>query len=149
MSSTPFQLPVKVHLLTGGEYHPEHGSGALTVFEGSRATVSRSTFTGNWNGVDDNGTGSTYVETIFWKNTLAGGISPGPRYELDITDAAGVRGSFIHGEVNDLRGTIDRDSNTFDPPDPRFDAGFVPRAAAYAGVGYRPVKAPQSRGVSR
>jgi hypothetical protein len=131
-----------VGLLTGGEYHPEHGSGALTVFEGSRATVRRSTFTGNWNGVDDNGTGSTYVETIFWKNTLAGGISPGRRYELDITDAAGVRGSFIHGDVNDLRGTINRDLNTLDPPDPRFDVHFSPGASQYAAVGYRPVKSP-------
>ena len=131
-----------VGLLTGGEYHPEHGSGAMTVFEGSRATVSRSTFTGNWNGVDDNGTGSTYVETIFWKNTLGGGISPGPRYELDITDGAGVRGSFIHGDVNDLRGTISRDTNTLDAPDPRFDPQFIPRAPQYARVGYRPVKPP-------
>ncbi|MGH9372746.1 MAG: right-handed parallel beta-helix repeat-containing protein, partial [Vicinamibacterales bacterium] len=61
-----------VGLLTGAEYHPQHGSGAMTVFEGSRATVSRSTFTGNWNGVDDNGRDSTYVETVFWKNTLGG-----------------------------------------------------------------------------
>ena len=134
-----------VGLLTGGEYHPEHGSGALTVFEGSRATVSRSTFTGNWNGVDDNGTGSTYVDTIFWKNTLGGGISPGARYEVDITDGAGVRGSFIHGDVNDLRGTINREMNTFDPPDPRFDAQFIPRASQYARVGYRPVKVPAAQ----
>jgi hypothetical protein len=131
-----------VGMLSGGEYHAEHGSGALTVFEGSQATVSRSTFTGNWNGVDDNGTGSTYVDTIFWKNTMRGGISPGARYELDITDGAGVRGSFIHGEVNDLRGTINRELNTFDPPDPRFDAQFVPQAPQYAKVGYRPVKSP-------
>jgi hypothetical protein len=41
--------------------------------------------------VDDAGRGSTYVDTIFWKNTLAGGISPGKRYELDIEDGAGVR----------------------------------------------------------
>jgi hypothetical protein len=129
-----------VGLLTGGEYHPEHGSGALTVFDGSRAEVSRCTFTGNWNGADDNGTGSTYVDSIFWKNTLAGGISAGPRYELDIVDGSGVRGSFIHGEVNDLRGAIDKGRNTFDPPDPRFDAQFVPRAPEYARVGYRPVK---------
>ncbi len=87
-----------VGLLTGGEYHPEHGSGAMTVFEGSRATVSRSTFTGNWNGVDDGGTGSTYVASIFWMNTMAGGISAGSRYELDILDGAGVKGSFIHGD---------------------------------------------------
>ena len=131
-----------VGLLGGAEYRPEHGSGALTVFDGSRAAVSRSTFTGNWNGVDDNGSGSTYVNSIFWKNTLRGGISPESRYELDVVDAEGVRGSFIHGEINDLRGTINRDANTMDPPDPRFDAQYVPQAPQYASVGYRPVKPP-------
>ena len=130
-----------VGLLTGGEYHAENGSGAMTVFEGSRAEVSRCTFTGNWAGVDDNGTGSTYVKSIFWNNTLKGGISTGPRYEIDITNGAGVRDSFIHGETNDLRGTIDRAANTFDPPDPRFDAQFVPQAPEYRAVGYRPAAA--------
>jgi parallel beta helix pectate lyase-like protein len=129
-----------VGLLGGAEYRPEHGSGALTVFDGSRAAVSRSTFTGNWNGVDDNGTGSTYMNSIFWKNTLKGGISPESRYELDIVDGAGVRGSFIHGDINDLRGTVDKNVNTMDPPDPRFDAQFTPQAPQYASVGYRPVK---------
>lgn len=136
-----------VGLLTGGEYHPGSGSGALTVFEGSRATVSKSTFTGNWNGVDDNGTGSTYVDTIFWNNNLAGGISPAPRYEFDITDGSGVRGSFIHGDVNDLRGTINTDVNTMNPPDPRFDARFVPQAPQYARVGYRPVNQLRGHGI--
>jgi hypothetical protein len=131
-----------VGLLAGGEFHPENGSGAITVFAGSKAMVSRSTLTGNWSGVDDAGRGSTYVDTIFWKNTLAGGISPGRRYELDIEDGAGVRGSFIHGDVNDLRGTIKRELNTFDPPDPRFDAQFVPQAPEYSRVGYRPVPVP-------
>jgi hypothetical protein len=129
-----------VGLLGGAEYRPEHGSGALTVFEGSRATVSRCTFTGNWNGVDDDGRGSTYADSIFWRNTLAGGISPGRRYELDIDDGRGVTGSFIHGDLNDLRGTIDRQQNTFDAPDPRFDEQFVPRAPQYGEVGYRPVR---------
>jgi len=129
-----------VGLLGGAEYHAEHGSGAVTVFEGSRATVTRCTFTGNWNGVDDNGTGSTYVDSIFWKNTLKGGISPGSRYEIDIADGSGVRGSFIHGEMNDLRDALDRKLNAFDPPDPRFDARFVPSAPEYAKVGYRPVR---------
>jgi hypothetical protein len=138
-----------IGMLGGAEYHAEHGSGALTVFEGSRASVSKCTFTGNWNGVDDNGAGSTYVDTIFWKNTLEGGISAGPRYELDITDGAGVRGSLIHGEINDLRGTIDKQSNTLDPPDPQFDAQFSPRAPQYAAVGYRPVKPPTSERSSR
>ncbi len=129
-----------VGLLTGGEYHPEHGSGALTVFPDSRAAVTRCTFTGNWAGVDDDGTGSTYVDSVFWKNNAPGGISPGARYEIDIADGSGVRGSFIHGDVNDLRGTIDKRSNTFDPPDPRFDEQFVPRAPEYAAVGYRPAR---------
>ena len=129
-----------VGLLTGGEYHPEHGSGAMTVFAGSTATVSNCTFTGNWSGVDDDGTGSTYVDSIFWNNTLGGGISQGSRYELDITDGAGVRGTFIHGAINDLRQSIDKEKNTIDPPDPRFDAAFVPQAPQYAKVGYRPIK---------
>ncbi len=136
-----------VGLLGGAEYLPEHGSGAMTVFEGSRADVSRCTFTGNWSGVDDNGKGSTYVDSIFWKNTLKGGISPGSRYELDITDGSGVRGSFIHGDLNDLRGTINRELNTFDPPDPKFDAQYAPQAPQYARVGYRPApiaRAPRS-----
>jgi len=138
-----------VGLLTGGEYHPEHGSGAMTVFAGSTATVSNCTFTGNWSGVDDDGTGSTYVNSIFWKNTLAGGISPGSRFELDITDGSGVRGTFVHGEVADLRQTIDREKNTFDPPDPRFDAAFVPQAPQYAKVGYRPVARPATDRTTR
>lgn len=126
-----------VGLLTGGEIHPEHGSGAMTVFQGSRATVSRCTFTGNWNGVDDIGGGSTYENCIFWRNVLEGGIAPEGRYEFDITDASGVRGTFIHGNINDRRGFINRELNTFDPPDPRFDARFNPQAPEYAGVGYR------------
>jgi hypothetical protein len=135
-----------VGLLGGAEYKAEHGSGALTLFEGSRVTVDRCTFTANWSGVDDNGTGSTYVDSIFWQNTMKGGISPGSRFELDITDGSGVRGSFIHGAVNDLQNTINRDRNTFDPPDPRFDAQYVPQAPQYAKVGYRPAKFQASEG---
>lgn len=127
-----------VGLLTGGEYHPEHGSGALTVFEESRADVRRSTFTGNWAGVDDRGSNSTYVDSIFWRNDAPGGISPGARYELDIVHGEGVTGTFIHGDVNDLRDAIDHAHNVFDPPDPQFDADFAPRAPQYANVGYRP-----------
>lgn len=133
-----------VGILAGGEIHPEHGSGALTVFEGSQAAVSNCTFTGNWNAVDDIGTGSTYVDSIFWKNTLGGGISPGPRYELLVRDASGVKGSFIHGDVNDRYGNVDPAANRLNPPDPRFDADFVPRAPEYARAGYRPVKRPGS-----
>lgn len=129
-----------VGLLGGAEYRPEHGSGALTVFEGSRAAVSRCTFTGNWNGVDDNGSGSTYAESIFWRNTLPGGISPGRRYEMDVKDASGVRNCFIRGDIGDLRGNISTATNRLDPPDPRFDARYVPRAPEYAAAGYRPAE---------
>lgn len=127
-----------VGMLTGGEYLPEHGSGALTVFAGSRATVSRCTFTDNWNGVDDNGAGSTYVDSIFWQNTRTGGISPGGRYELDVTLGDGVRNCYIGGNTNDLRGTISAATNVFNPPAPRFNSVFIPSDPRYANVGYRP-----------
>ena len=128
-----------VGILAGGEFHPEHGSGAMSVFAGAQATVRRCTFTGNWNGVDDAGHGSTYIESIFWQNTAPGGISAGSRYEIDIEDGAGVQGCFIHGDVDDLRGTLRRGANTLAAPDPRFDAQFVPLAPQYANVGYRPL----------
>ena len=69
-------------------------------------------------------------------------VAQDPITNADITDGAGVRGSFIHGDVNDLRGTVNRDVNTIDPQDPRFDNQFAPRAPQYAAVGYRPVKVP-------
>jgi len=133
-----------VGILAGGEFHPENGSGAMTVFGGAQATVSRCTFAGNWNGVDDAGTGSTYVDSIFWRNTAKGGISPGRRYEIDIEQGAGVKGCFIHGEIDDLRGTLTRGANTLAAPDPQFDAAYVPRAPQYASAGYRP-SAPSPR----
>jgi hypothetical protein len=130
-----------VGILAGGEFHPEHGSGAMTVFGGAQATVSRCTFTGNWNGVDDAGSGSTYADCIFWQNTAKGGISPDRRYEIDIEDGAGVKNCFVHGEIDDLRGTLPKGANRLASPDPQFDAQFVPRAPEYAGVGYRPSQA--------
>ena len=122
------------------KYNPKHGSGALTVFPDSRVAVSDSTFTSNWAGIDDKGIGSTYVNTIFWKNNISGGISPGPRYELDIADGNGVKRCFIHGDTNDLRSTINPTINTFDPPDPNFDSTYIPRAPEYSKVGYRPIE---------
>jgi hypothetical protein len=118
-------------------YNKDHGSGALTVFPGSRAQVRRSTFAANWNGVDDRGAGSEYVDSLLWNNTASGGIAPKGRYEIDIVDGRGVRGCIIHGGIADLRGSIDREANRFDAPDPEFDGHFNPRAAAFAGIGYR------------
>lgn len=119
-------------------YNEEHGCGALTVFPNSRVTVDRCTFTGNWNGADDKGIGNSYTNSIFWKNTKDGGISPEGRYELDILDGSNVRGCFLGGSISDLRGTIDSSINVLDAPDPDFDDLFVPRAAEYSDAGYRP-----------
>ncbi len=122
----------------GYEYNVEHGSGALTVFPNSRAEVRNCTFTGNWNGADDKGTGSVYSRSIFWRNNLPGGISPGRRYELDILEGAGVSGCFINGDIEDLQGTLDPEANEMSASDPDFDARFRPRNPAYTGAGYRP-----------
>ena len=119
-------------------YNGKHGSGALTVFADSRVVVDRCTFTGNWNGADDKGTENVYKDSIFWKNTKEGGISPGGRYELDILDGQKVKGNFFQGEINDLRGTIGLSDNTLGAPDPEFDPSYRPRAKEYEGVGYRP-----------
>ena len=122
----------------GYEYNVEHGSGALTVFPDSKVEVRRCTFTDNWNGADDKGQGSLYVDSIFWRNVKAGGISKGERYELDILDGSGVRACFLDGAIIDLRGAIDSAANRFDAPDPEFDERFAPQAAEYEGIGYRP-----------
>jgi len=119
-------------------YNHPYGSGALTVFAGSSAEVRNSTFTDNGAGVDDKGSSSSYYQTIFWNNAHSGGISHGPRYELDLLDGGRVRGCFIHGNANDIRGIIDRSQNRFDPPAPNFDLNYVPRSIEYSGIGYRP-----------
>lgn len=119
-------------------YDKEHGCGALTVFAGSRVEVRRCTFTGNSNGADDMSTGNRYTQTIFWRNNAPGSILPGGRYEVALADGATVQGCFLSGDIADLRGNVDRGGNTFDGPDPGFDAEFRPSAEAYSGVGYRP-----------
>ena len=128
-----------VGLLTGGEYHPENGSGAHHGLrgipgDGQPEHVHRQL---ERRGRRRHAAAPTSIRSS-GRTRSRGGISPGKRYELDIEDGAGVRGSFIHGDVNDLRGTIKAELNTFDPPDPRFDARFVPQAPEYSKVGYRP-----------
>jgi hypothetical protein len=122
----------------GDEYQKESGSGTLTVFAGSKVWVRNSTFTGNWNGVDDKGSGNIYTDSIFWRNEGEGGVSTGSRYELDILDGSNVRGCLIRGEVADVRGSISKTDNDLSAPDPDFDSDFVPRSEAYSGIGYRP-----------
>jgi hypothetical protein len=120
-------------------YDSEHGCGALTVFRGSRVRVSRCTFTGNFNGVDDMSAGNSYAQSIFWRNDATGGIAPGRRYEVALADGTSLESCFLNGDIADLRGNVVRTTNTFDAPDPDFDPEFRPRSADYENVGYRPV----------
>ena len=122
----------------GMEHSRENGSGALTVFSDSIVHAENCTFAYNWNGVDDKSSRNTYQSCIFWMNTLAGGISTGPRYELDILSGVNVRNCFIHGQTNDLRGSLSSESNTLDAPDPKFDEQFRPLSSDYKNAGYRP-----------
>src|SRR5262249_39056170 len=109
---------------------------ALTVFEKCRVTVQNCTFVGNRNGVDDRGTGSTYVNSIYWNNNFAGGKHAGRQYELFIQDPAGVQGCVIHGDLNDVLDNVDTKRNKFDAPDPQFDEGYVPQQKDYRTLGY-------------
>ncbi len=128
--------------ISGAEpYNGKHGSGALTVFESARATVSNSTFTRNWAGVDDRAERSTYHDNIFWKNNLPGGIAKGARYEIDIVNSDGVEGNFVNGDLDDVQDSVDHERNVLGAPDPLFDEKFVPTAPEYSEVGYRPSKA--------
>jgi hypothetical protein len=130
---------------TGIDANGGLGYGALTVFPGCRVTVSRCTFTGNRNGVDDRGTGSTYRDTIFWRNNREGGASPAGRYELVVNAPEGVTGCMIGGgEIDDPLNKISRSANTFGAPDPDFDANFRPRHPSFQTVGYRPPAGPIS-----
>ncbi|MCA9061970.1 MAG: right-handed parallel beta-helix repeat-containing protein [Planctomycetaceae bacterium] len=124
----------------GLSYNSEHGSGAITVFANAKLKLTRSTFVDNWNGIDDRGTGNVIVGCIFRNNDQWDQSRPKGPYELDITDASGVKGCFIHGPVPDLQQTIDRTENRFDAPDPDFDESWVPRHPDYADVGFRPLK---------
>jgi hypothetical protein len=121
----------------GLEHNPEHGAGALSVFPGSKVEVRRCTFTGNWNGADDQGKGNIYADSIFWQNTAGDGSRPGGPYEIDILDATNVRNCWLRGETDDLRGGIDPKNNVLRASDPQFNEYFEPQNAEYAGVGYR------------
>ncbi|MDA1232476.1 MAG: right-handed parallel beta-helix repeat-containing protein [Planctomycetota bacterium] len=127
----------------GLKYNEIHGCGALTVFSDSTATVSHCTFTANWNGADDRGE-SSYRDCIFWMNTASDGSLPGSNYELDIGESGSVKDCWFHGMIDDLRGTIDPKTNSFQASDPLFDSNFQPRNPVYREAGYRTHEASQN-----
>ena len=117
---------------------PFVNSGVLTIFQNSRALVQNCTFTGNRNGVDDMGGGSSYVQCIFFDNTLDAGLKGLARYELAVNAGARVSGCFIRGTLHDAGHVVSAKENVLDAPPPQFNADFVPAAADYRSVGYRP-----------
>lgn len=125
-----------------GAGDPFTNSGALTVFQDSRAIVERCTFTGNRNGVDDMSNQSRYLRCLFWKNDKAGGL-PGERYDLDLYDRAEVKGCAFGGKVTCAPGSVSPEENRFRAPDPKFDDTFAPRAGGYENVGFRPAGEPR------
>ena len=116
---------------------PFINSGVLTIFQNSRAIVENCTFTANRNAVDDMGGLSEYRNSIFCGNTVNKGLT-GERYELDLAKGGKVQGCMINGKVIDPLKVMASGENLMDAPAPDFDERFVPRAAAYARVGYRP-----------
>jgi hypothetical protein len=116
---------------------PFNNSGVLTVFQNSRAVVQNCTFTGNRNAVDDLGGLSEYRNSIFYGNTVNKGLA-GERYELDLPKGGKVEGCMINGRVIDPLNVIAGGENILEAPAPDFDERFIPRAPAYARVGYRP-----------
>ena len=127
-----------VNYISNNKAHPEFTNSApLTVFPTSRALVQHCTFTGNRNGADDLGHQSVYQDCIFWHNDLGGAFYGGARYDLDIEDHAEVTGCVFSGAVLDRRDVVSKQANTFNAPDPRFDAQFKPGAPEYATAGAR------------
>ncbi len=124
-------------------YQAHHGSGALTVFPNSHVRVERCTFTGNFNGVDDKGSGSVYEACIFWQNTASGGYRKGGRYEMDVNRGTVVRNCFINGNIEDLARVIDARVNHLECADPEFDAEYNPRNGDFLNVGRTRSKAPR------
>lgn len=122
----------------GLTYNEKHGTGALTVFPKSDVTVVKCTFTANWNGADDRGQQSQFQDCIFAANNATDGSRPGHPYELDILNAAGVRGCYFFSEHADLRGTISPQNNQLNAPDPEFDDDYIPQNPMYRKVGFRP-----------
>ena len=118
---------------------PFANNGAITIFWESLALIQNCTFTGNRNGVDDMGGDSVYIANLFHANRAEGGLAGFARYELAINAGARVENCAILGTVFDAKKVIDPRQNRLEGPEPRFDANYVPQAAEYSGIGYRPM----------
>ena len=122
---------------------PFTNSGAITIFQHSSALIQNCTFANNRNGIDDLGGASSYLNCIFFHNSLDGGLVPAPRYDLMLLRGGRVEHCFFTGPVLDSADSISKTANVFDAPDPKLDDNFIPRSPDYQTAGYRPVS--QSR----
>jgi hypothetical protein len=113
-------------------------SGVLTIFQNSRATVERCTFTRNRNAVDDMGGQSTYSNCIFAEDDRPEGWPGTTRYELDLPAGGTVTNCVIRGLNHDPLKRVSMSDNLLDPPPPEFDSAFVPKAPEFSKAGYRP-----------
>lgn len=119
---------------------PFVNSGVITIFQRSFAEVRNCTFTENRNGIDDLGGASSYLNNIFYNNTLEGPANKGhPRYDLDLRDGAiEASGNFFSSTLLDPKQTISADKNVIKAGPPNFDKHNVPQSAEFKRAGYRP-----------
>jgi hypothetical protein len=94
--------------------------------------------TANRNGVDEQGGLSEFVRCIFSENTLQGGPPGEERYELDLQRGGTVRDCLIAGRLLDPLQSISANRNMLNVSNLFLGEGFVPTAAPYATIGYRP-----------
>lgn len=117
--------------------NPFSNNGAVTVFPRSRVRMERCTLTGNRNGVDELGGRSSFVDCLFFRNTVKAGVAGLPRFELDLQKGGDVRGCVITGRILDPKKVVSPSSNRIDPPGLELDADFVPKGEEFGKVGYR------------
>ena len=118
--------------------NPFNNNGAITVFPRSRLQLDHCTLTRNRNGVDDQGGLSTFSNSIFSSNILAGGNPGLTRYELDLPRGGQVQNCVIDGSFTDPRGGVGATNNWVNPERFQLSPEFVPVTPAFQGVGYRP-----------
>lgn len=117
--------------------NPFSNNGAVTVFPRSRVQMERCTLTGNRNGVDELGGRSSFVDSLFFRNTVKAGVAGLPRFELDLQKGGDVRGCVIAGRILDPSKSVSPRANRIDPPGLELSGDFVPKGEGLEKVGYR------------
>ncbi|MBL9176104.1 MAG: hypothetical protein JNL10_21355 [Verrucomicrobiales bacterium] len=117
--------------------NPFSNNGAVTVFPRSRIRMERCTLTGNRNGVDELGGRSSFMDCLFYRNTLKAGVAGLPRFELDLPKGGDVSGCVIAGRILDPLKSVSPAANRIDPMGLELGADFSPLGEGLEKVGYR------------